>query len=174
MTPYRTAAVTAAALLVACSSGESQSGSAEVSPDTVTHARGAATAVAGVPALPRDSVIRARRKYRVKVVSFDASQRFGTTEPYADLVRLRITNGSSVTLPCLTILTKRYDGRQMVSSSRAPSVPTRDVAPGETVDLDYYSVGHMDVANVNKITAEIEDVIKPDDEQFFCELGGMR
>jgi hypothetical protein len=38
------------------------------------------------------------------------------------------------------------------------------------VRYDYYPRGHLDVVSVDKITAEIEGIIDPDVEQFFCEL----
>jgi hypothetical protein len=125
--------------------------------------------------LTRSDVIRARRQFIVEVLSFDASQAFGTTQPYADYVRLRISNNSSITLPYLTILTKRYDAEgKMVGSSRKPSIPAQDIGPGETVELDYYPVGHFEpyIAVVKNIGVEIEDVIDPDSEVFFPELSG--
>jgi hypothetical protein len=124
--------------------------------------------------LTRVQVISARRKFQVRVLKFDASQRFGIEFPYADYVRLRITNGSDVTLPCLTIMTKRYSKGQMVGSSRAPSIPLKDLGPGESVEYDYYPKGHLDVVRVDRITTEVEGIIDPDVEQFFCELKGVR
>ena len=130
----------------------------------------AASSAAG---LSRSDVVQARRKFDVEVLSFDASQRFGTEAPYADLVRLRITNNSDIVLPCLTILTKRYARGEMVGSSRAPSITTRDVNPGETVEYDYYPKGHLgDVVKVDRITAEVEGMVDPEEEQFICELQG--
>lgn len=121
--------------------------------------------------LTRNAVIAARKKYRVSVVSFDASQEYGTEFPYSDFVRLRITNGADVTLRSLTVLTKRFDGDgKMIGSSRAPSISVRDLMPGETVEVDYYPRGHL--FGVKKITVEIEALIPPDAEQFFDELTG--
>gem|GEM_PF-1286822 len=120
--------------------------------------------------LGRKTVMRARRQFKVEVLSFDASQQYGSEFPYSDRVRLKITNKSDVTLPCLTILTKRYVGREMVGSSRAPSIATRDIAPGESVEYEYYPRGHLDVVKVDKIAAEVEDVVAADEEQFICEL----
>ena|ERR1019366_3693310 len=94
----------------------------------------------------RYELLQSRRKYRIAVLSFDASQQFGAEVPYADYVRLRISNGSDVTLPCLTLLTKRYQNGQMVGSSRAPSIPTSDLMPGDSIEYDYYPKGHLDVA----------------------------
>lgn len=126
-------------------------------------------------ALARPDVIRARRQFVVEVLDFDASQAFGTTQPYSDYVRLRITNNSNVTLPYLTILTKRYDAQgKMVGSSRNPSIPAHDIGPDETVELDYYPKGHFDpfIVIVKKIEVEVEDVIDPETEVFFPELSG--
>jgi hypothetical protein len=124
-------------------------------------------------ALDRRTVMRARRKFQVKVLSFDASQQYGTEFPYSDRVRLKITNNSDVTLPCLTVLTKRYSNGEIVGSSRAPSVPTLDIAPGESVEYDYYPRGHLDVVAVERIRAEVESVVGADEEEFICELQGL-
>lgn len=125
------------------------------------------------PTLTRQEVMAARRQFRVQVLSFDASQGFGAGSSLSDLVRLRITNGSKVTLPCLTLMTKRYQRGQLVGSSRLPTIPTKDLGPGESVEYDYYAKGHLGVATVDKITAEIEGIIDPKAEQFFCELEGV-
>jgi hypothetical protein len=117
----------------------------------------------------RDTVIAARRKYRVQVVSFDASQKFGTEFPYSDYVRLRITNGSAVALSTLTVLTKRFDGAgRMIGSSRAPGIPVADLKPGQSAEVDYYPRGHL--PGVKKITVEVEALISPEEAKFFKEL----
>ena len=106
---------------------------------TETHRSDAPRSVASDTAsasLSRDAIVRARRAYKVRVLSFDASQEFGTEAPYADLVRLKIVNHSDVKLPCLTVLTKRYAKGQMVGGSRRPSIPTGDLAPGDSVEYD--------------------------------------
>jgi hypothetical protein len=130
--------------------------------------------VVAAPNLTRADVIRARRQYKVEVLAFDASQKFGTKSPYADFVRLRISNKSDVTLPCLTILTKRYSKNQMVGASRAPSIPTTDLAPGESVEYNYYPLGHLDLVRVDKIAVEVEGIINPNAERFFCELQAVK
>lgn len=130
-------------------------------------------ATSPAPALDRRTVMRARRKFQVKVLSFDASQQYGTEFPYSDRARLKITNNSDVTLPCLTVLTKRYSAGEMVGSSRAPSIPTLDIAPGESVEYDYYPRGHLDVVTVDRIRAEVESVVGADEEKFICELQGL-
>lgn len=121
------------------------------------------------PMLTREQVIEARRKFRVQVVSFDATQEIGTEFPYSDYVRLKITNGSDVALPNLTVLTKRLDGDgKMIGSSRAPSIFVADLKPGQTAEIDYYPKGHL--PGVKLITAEIEALVSPDSEPFFAEL----
>jgi len=132
---------------------------------------------APTPRLTRAQVIQARRQFVVEVLEFDATRAYGTTMPYSDYVRLRITNNSEVTLPCLTVLTKRYDANgSLVGGSRAPQIPTRDIAPGETVEMDYYPKGHLEpfIVVVKRIDVEIEDVIDPEAEAegFFPELAG--
>jgi len=136
----------------------------------------AATATGEPPpptTLTRQQVIEARRKYKVQVVSFDASQSFGTEFPYSDFVRLKITNGSGLVLPTLTVLAKRFDRNgRMIGSSRAPAIAVADLKPGQTAEVDYYPRGHL--PGVKKITVEIEALIAPDVAQFFEELPAKR
>ncbi|MCJ7566681.1 MAG: hypothetical protein MUO58_03985 [Anaerolineales bacterium] len=121
------------------------------------------------PALTREDVVLARRMFTVEVVSFDASQEYGAEFPYSDYVRLRITNGSEVSLPYLTVLTKRFDTTgQMIGSSRAPSIYVADLAPGESAEVDYYPRGHL--SGVQTMTVEIESLISPEVEQYFEEI----
>ena len=109
----------------------------EAPPPSVAVKAGGASSVAA-PAMSRSSVIAARKKYSVVVVSFDASQEYGSEFPYSDMVRVRITNGSDIALPALTLLTKRFDASgKRIGSSRAPSVPVRDLLPGETAEVDF-------------------------------------
>ena len=90
-------------------------------------------------------------------------------------MRLRIRNDSKTTLPCLTMLTKRFSKGQMIGSSRLPSIPTADLAPGESIEYDYYARGHLSVGpRVDKITVEIEGLIRPETKQFFCELQELK
>jgi hypothetical protein len=121
-----------------------------------------------VPMLTREHVIEARRKFKVQVVSFDATQEIGEL-PYSDFVRLRITNRSDVVLSNLTVLTKRLDSRgRMIGSSRAPSIDVADLKPAQSAEVDYYPKGHL--PGVKKITVEIEALVSRDNEQFFSEL----
>jgi hypothetical protein len=128
-----------------------------------------AAAIPAAPALTRDQVVEARRKFKVKILSFDATQEFGTEFPYSDYIRLRITNGSGLVLPTLTVLTKRFDNRgRMIGSSRAPSISVADLKPGQSADVDYYPRGHL--PGVKRIKVEIETLISPENQQFFPEL----
>lgn len=52
--------------------------------------------------LTREEIFNARKKFEVKVLSFDSTQEFGVEFPYSDYVRLRITNNSDLILPYLT------------------------------------------------------------------------
>ena len=141
---------------------------------TATREKPAATTVSRSPdaslsALTRNKVVEARRKYRVQVISFDATQQFGTEFPYSDYVRLKVTNGSAVVLSTLTVLTKRYDGAgRMIGSSRAPGISVADLKPGQSAEIDYYPRGHL--PSVKKITVEVEALISPEDAKFFKEL----
>jgi hypothetical protein len=137
-------------------------------------AAAAAPATPAAPALTRAQVVAARRKFKVRVLEFDASQQHGTEMPYADRMRLAITNGSDVTLPCLTVQTRRYAGGKMVGASRMPAIPTTDLGPGQTVEYDYYPKGHLDVVEVTRMTAVVEGMVDPDEEQFICELQAAR
>jgi len=139
------------------------SGSPQESPTSVQ------SSLPTVPSLTREQVVEARRMFGVQVVSFDASQEFGTEFPYSDYVRLNITNGSDIVLPYLTVLTKRLDSTgRMIGSSRAPSISVADLKPGQSAEVDYYPRGHL--PGVDKITVEIESLIAPEDEKFFGEL----
>ena len=132
------------------------------------------TAAVPSPALTRAEVVAARRKFEVEVLEFDASQRYGAEFPYADRMRLRITNASDVTLPCLTVQTRRYVGSEMVGASRAPTIPAKDLGPGQSVEYDYFPKGHLDGAPVSRMTAVIEGMVDPEEEQFICELQGVQ
>jgi hypothetical protein len=119
--------------------------------------------------LTRDQVVAARRKFKIHVLKFDASQEFGATFPYSDYVRVRVTNGSQVTLPVLTVMTKRFDAEnRMIGSARAPTIPVADLKPGQSAEVDYYPKGHL--PGVKKITVEIESLIAAEDAPFFKEL----
>ena len=127
------------------------------------------TVAPGVVKLTREQVVEARRKFIVRVLSFDATQEIGTEFPYSDYVRLRITNGSDVVLPTLTVLTKRLDSSgKIIGSSRAPAISVADLKPGQSAEVDYYPRGHL--PGVSRIKVEIESLISPENQQFFSEL----
>ena len=115
-----------------------------------------------------DDVLQARKKFKVKVIEFDAKQEYGTEFPYSDRVRLRITNNSNIVLPYLTIKTKRYDRQgQMIGFSRS-SIPASNIKPGESFEYEDYPRGHLH--GVKEIKVEIEHIIPDDSKQFFKEL----
>lgn len=120
-----------------------------------------------------EQVLEARRSFQVAVLSFDASRAYGNTTPLADYVRLRITNNSSKTLPYLTVRTNRYgkDG-QLIGWGRAPAIPTNNLHPGASVELDYYPLGHFHpaIAVVHGMSVDVEPEIEAEEMQFFKEL----
>lgn len=117
----------------------------------------------------REQVLDARKKFKVEVISFDASQEFGTEFPYSDYVKLRITNNSNIVLPYLTVLTKRFDkSGKMIGSSRFPNIQVNNIKPNESFEYDYYPRGHL--PNVKEIKVEIEHIISDEEMQFFKEL----
>jgi hypothetical protein len=117
-----------------------------------------------------EQVFEARKGFSVQVISYDVSQEYGASFPYSDYVRLRVTNNSTTTLPHLTVLTKCYDSSgKLIGSSRAPSIPTGNLSPGESAEYDYYPKGHLPGAS--KLTVEIEQLIDEGSMQFFEEFG---
>lgn len=157
------ATLSALALLAACGQDE------PVSPPAQRNATPPAPLAAPDPPLTREQVIEARRKFQVEVIDFNVEEKFGVEFPYSNYVRLRVTNGSDVTLPTLTVLTKRigHDGKQ-AGASRNPKIPVADLKPGQTAEFDFYPKGHLPY--MKGVTVEIEDLIPPDVEQFFPEL----
>jgi hypothetical protein len=125
--------------------------------------------ISAVPPLSRDEVLAARQRFTIKVLSFDAETQIGNEFPYANRVRVRVTNGSKVRLPFLTVRTNRWgaDGT-LLGWSRAPAMQVGHVLPGTSVDLDFAPLGHL--PSVSRITVEIERSIKSTDEGFFDEL----
>ncbi len=128
------------------------------------------TSSATPPRLTEKQVLEARSKYKIKVLSFDASKRYGSEIPFSDFVRLRVTNGSSVVLPFLTVRTDRYSKGENVGWSRAPAIPVGDLKPGQSKEIDYYPKGHLDVVSVDRISVQIENQISKQHRQFFKEL----
>jgi hypothetical protein len=126
------------------------------------------------PRLTKIQVLEARSKYKIKVLSFDASKRYGSEIPFSDFVRLRVTNGSFVILPFLTVRTNRYSKGSEVGWSRAPAIPIGDLKPGQSKEIDYYPKGHLDVVPIDRISVQIENQISTQDQQFFKELEHVR
>lgn len=114
-------------------------------------------------------VLDARKAFSVEVIDFDARQEHGIEFPYSDYVRLRISNNSGYVLPYLTVQTVRFDGGgKRVGSSRAPSIKTSNIRPGEAFETDYFPRGHL--PGVAEIRVEIEHVIDDKNMRFFKEL----
>jgi len=123
-----------------------------------------------VTRLTDKQVREARSKYKIEVLSFDTSKRQGSEFPYADFVRLRVTNASTIVLPVLTVRTNRYSKEKEVGWSRAPSIPVSDLKPGQSKEVDYYPKGHLDVVAVDRITVQIEKKVSSEDKKFFKEF----
>lgn len=82
-----------------------------------------------------DERIRAERlKYRVTLIASG-----GGAEP----ATIEVTNGSAVTLPYLTLETRRYLNGELVSAIRAPTVITGGIKPGQTRQFGYAPAGDM-------------------------------
>jgi len=116
-----------------------------------------------------EEVLTIRKNFKVDVLSFDVSQEIGIEFPYSDYIRLRITNNSQYVLPNLTVQTTRLNRNgKRVGSSRAPSIHTINIKPGETFETDYYPKGHLPY--VEDLKVEIEHVINEESMKFFKEL----
>lgn len=116
--------------------------------------------------LSRDQVLEARKKFSVEVISSDLSQVFGERNIY---VRLKVSNGSTVTLPFLTVFTKTFDvSGKMLLRARLPPIPTGNLKPNETAQFDFYPpVYHY---QNSKVMVEVEQIIDERALQFFKEL----
>lgn len=141
-----------------------------VMPAIVLLANLAHAAGTGDNALARKQIMDARKEFKVEVLSFDASKPYGSKFPYSDYVRLRITNNSSVTLPYITPLTKRYSHGNQIGWSRAPVIAVHDLGPKQSKTMDYYPHGHLSVVTVDKLTVEIEPTIDEEEARLFKEL----
>jgi hypothetical protein len=119
--------------------------------------------------LSRDQVQKVRQQFIVEVVEADLSREYGGEFPYSDYLRVRITNNSKVRLPSLTLRVNRYDAAgKNVGWSRAPSIPTDSIGPGETIEYDWFPRGHL--PSVESVRLEIEKMIGADSLEFFPEL----
>jgi hypothetical protein len=115
-------------------------------------------------------IMDARREFNVEVLSYDTSKPYGSEFPRSDYVKLRITNNSSVTLPYITPLTKRYSKGNQIGWSRAPAIPAHDLRPKQSKTIDYYPHGHLSIVTVDELTVEIEPAIDQEEMRFFKEL----
>lgn len=144
--------------------GQSQTQSSQTQQEAVN---------SNVVSYSKEEVLEARKLYKIQVLEYDTSQCYGIEPDCADYVKLKITNGSKITLPFLTVKTIRYDqSGKMIGTSRAPSIPTSNIKPGESFAYDYYPLGHFSpvIAVTDSIQVEIEHVIDPNSEKFFKEL----
>jgi len=123
-----------------------------------------------ISALTPKQIIDARREFKVEVLSFDTSKRYGSQFPYSDYVKLRIANNSAVTLPYITPLTRRYSQGSPIGWSRAPAIPVHDLRPSQSKIIDYYPHGHLSVVPVDTLTVEIEPTVDEEDMRLFKEL----
>ena len=120
--------------------------------------------------LTEEQVIAARNEFKLEVLSTDTSKPYGSQFPYSDLVKLKITNNSGVTLPYLTVFTKRYSGGRVVGWSRVPPIDVQDLKPKQSKTIDYYPRGHLSVVTVDKLVVEIEPIIDRENRLFIKEL----
>lgn len=118
--------------------------------------------------LTRNQFVEAQRDFKIQVMSFDVKSERQIGEPSFDYVRIRITNESIYTIPAITVVTKRFDGKgRLVGWSRKPEIPVNDLRPGFSKEVDYYPIGHL--SRVEKLTVEIESLAAPEDEQLNLE-----
>lgn len=114
-----------------------------------------------------------RLQFAIEVIAFDAATGFDSGT--ADRMTLKITNGSQVMLPYLTIRTDRWARGENVGWSRRPSIDVSDLAPGYSKIIDYYPKGHLSAYTlgplvIDRMTAGVERYIEREDRRFFPEL----
>lgn len=85
-------------------------------------------------ALGEDRIRAERMKYRVTITA---------SRPGTDAAVIEVTNGSAVTLPYLTLETRRYLDGNLVAAIRAPTVITGGIKPGQTRQFTYAPSGDM-------------------------------
>lgn len=96
-----------------------------------------------------DERIRAERlKYRVTLIASG-----GGTEP----ATIEVTNGSAVTLPYLTLETRRYLNGELVGAIRAPTVITGGIKPGQTRQFGYAPTGDMRATAWSVVVARVPE-----------------
>ena len=57
---------------------------------------------------------------------------------------------------------------QYLGGSRRPTIPVRDLKPGESAEFDYYPKEAL--RGTRRVTIEVERLLKPEDEKFIAEL----
>lgn len=118
--------------------------------------------------LTRKEVLKARRQYRVEILTYDPERTVGSGWNAGDMVRLRVTNRSPFTLSTLTVAFRRYTASgEMIGMART-WVPVNTIKPGQSAEFDQVVLGRLD--GVTRMTATVESHISKRDEQFIHEL----
>lgn len=111
-------------------------------------------------ALGDERIAAERLKYRVTV----SAARAGT-----EAATIEVTNGSAVTLPYLTLETRRYFNGVLVSATRAPTVIAGGIKPGQTRQFAYAPGGDMRATAWSVAVAPV-----PQDREALKELAELR
>lgn len=85
-------------------------------------------------ALGEERIRAERLKYRVTITASGRG---------SDAAKIEVTNGSAVTLPYLTLQTRRYLDGALVGTIEAPIVITGGIKPGQTRQFAYAPSGDM-------------------------------
>lgn len=67
-----------------------------------------------IPQYTRKQVLVARKKYSIEVLRFD-KELTGSEYKKTNLVRIKITNNSDITLPLLTLKTSRWNNDKVIT-----------------------------------------------------------
>lgn len=110
-------------------------------------------------ALGPERIRAARLKYRVTLTGSRSAAQAATIE---------VTNGSGVTLPFLTLETRRYLNGALVGTTRAPTVITGGIKPGQTRQFAYAPAGDMRATAWSVALAPVP----PEGGAGLAELGG--
>jgi hypothetical protein len=119
-------------------------------------------------ALSRPQVLAARKRFKAEITYVDLVHDYAPPDEVISIhrIRVRVTNGSSVVLPFLTLKVNRQaDGENSWGRTTAA---VEHVTPGQTAEVTFYPRGH--VPRYAKVSVEIEPHISATDEQFFLEL----